>query len=251
MLWTQLMLADPSFGQDVPKPMVHKLETDLGAHRRDRATSHSCEDFEGSRDNAARVRRHDFAVSSAGERAGGRAGEERLGSAPVCRTVRVELWCKDLFPGSPSRLREIQRMERRGAQGAEAAWCSNAIREGRGHTRQVFAHPRSRRLAIFWFCWRCGFYTAKCVQGLSGLCLGTVQSRGGCSRMSRRTGTRRMEVGCRSLAGVSARGVRGLGPGRDGGWDWCAMRTVKCEMVIRAFFCDTRRRCEGPQFHSL
>ena len=93
------------------------LATDLGAHGRDRSTSHSCELGEGSGDNAA-----------AGERAGGRAGEERLGSTPVCRTVRTELSCMGFFPGlvgqvlgSHSRIRETQRLERRGAQGAGAA----------------------------------------------------------------------------------------------------------------------------------
>ena len=91
--------------------------TDLGAHRRDRATPLSGEVCEGSRDNAARARRHDFAVVAAGERAGGRAGEESLSSAPVIRTVRTELQRKGYVPGlvgpvpgSLSRLREIQRM---------------------------------------------------------------------------------------------------------------------------------------------
>ena len=37
---------------------------------------------EGSRDDAARARRHNLSVGAAGGRAGGRAGEERLSSAP-------------------------------------------------------------------------------------------------------------------------------------------------------------------------
>ena len=34
----------------------------------------------------------------------------------------------------------------------------------------------------FWFCWRCGFYTARRVKGLAGLCRGIVQSRDGVLR---------------------------------------------------------------------
>ena len=40
--------------------------------------------------HATMQRRHDLAVAVAGERAGGRAGEERVGSAPVCQQVRAE-----------------------------------------------------------------------------------------------------------------------------------------------------------------
>ena len=76
------------------------LETDLGTYRPDGATPHSCEMGEGSRDDAARARRHDLAVAlAASERAGGRAGEERLGSALVCQTVSAELSCKGPVPG--------------------------------------------------------------------------------------------------------------------------------------------------------
>ena len=75
------------------------LETDLEEHRRDRTTPHSREMGEGRRDGAARARRHDLAVAAAGARAGGRAGEERLGSAPVCEIFRAELSCTGLVPG--------------------------------------------------------------------------------------------------------------------------------------------------------
>ena len=61
-------------------------------------------------------------MTAAGERAGGPAGEERVVSAPVCQTGRAELPRKvGTVPGSPLRLRETQRVDRRGAHGAEAA----------------------------------------------------------------------------------------------------------------------------------
>ena len=88
----------------------------------------------------------------------------RFDSASVCRTVRAELPCKGLFPGlvgevpgSSSRLREIQRLERCGSQGAKAA--PHAAWEAGGaptrtvkeecHARQVLAHTRWRRRATF------------------------------------------------------------------------------------------------------
>ena len=38
---------------------------------------------------------------------------------------------------------------------------------------------RAKDLGKFWFCWRCGFYTAQRVKGLARQCRGAVQSRGG------------------------------------------------------------------------
>ena len=104
------------------------LETDLGAHRRYQNTSHSGGMGEGPRDNAACACMHDLSVAVAGERAGGHAGEERLCSSSWCHASREKLQCKGLYlgmvgevVGSASRPREVRRLERRGAQGAEAA----------------------------------------------------------------------------------------------------------------------------------
>ena len=141
--------------------LVHlrvNLETNLEAHRRDRYTSHSGGMGEEPRDNAACARKHDLFVAVAGERACGRAGEERLCSSSKCRASRAKLECKGLFlwmigevPGSASRLREIHTLERRDAESAAAA--AHASREAGGlptgaaeevrHTRQVFAHTHA------------------------------------------------------------------------------------------------------------
>ena len=80
-------------------------------------------------DDAARAQWHDHAGAAAGERAGGREGEDRLGSSPVCRTVRAELPQKGhalglvgRVPGPSSRLRGIQRI------GATLrAWCRGSV----------------------------------------------------------------------------------------------------------------------------
>ena len=75
-----------------------------------------------------------------------------------CRASRAKVQCKGMFlgmvgevPGSASLQREIQRLERRGAEGAEAV--AHAAREDGGvptraakeesHTRQVFAHAHA------------------------------------------------------------------------------------------------------------
>ena len=136
------------------------MEKDLGAHRRDRSTSHAGGMGEGPRDDAACAHGHNFSVAVAGERTCGRVGEERLCSSSKCRASRVTLQCKGLFlgtvgevpvPGSASRTREIQRLERRGAQSAAAA--AHAAREDgslparagkeESHTRKVFAHAHA------------------------------------------------------------------------------------------------------------
>ena len=104
------------------------------------------------------VRAGTISVAVAGERAGGRAGEERLCSSSKCCVSRAKLQCKDLFlgmvgevPGSASRPLEIQMMERRGAQSAAAT--AHAAREAGGlptgaaveesHTRQFVAHAHA------------------------------------------------------------------------------------------------------------
>ena len=106
------------------------LETDLGAHRRDRPHLIYVKWVRGSRDDAARARRHDLAVRAACERAGGRAGEVKVGSAPVCQTVRAEStrqghvhgWHSCWVAFTPS---WIHRMERRAAEGA--AWEAGGV----------------------------------------------------------------------------------------------------------------------------
>ena len=113
---------------------------------------------EGPRDDAARARKHDFSVAFAGERAGGRPGEERLCSSSQRCTSRAKLQCKGLFLGmvgevlgSASRQRGTQRMVRRGARSPAAA--AHAARKAgtiptraakeESHTRQVFAHAHA------------------------------------------------------------------------------------------------------------
>ena len=109
---------------------------------------------EGPRDNAARACRHDWSVAVTGERAGGRVGEERL-FVQVSRKSSFNagafLGLVSQVPGSLSRLRQIQRLERRCAQSAVAA--AHAAREvgslptraakEESHTRQVFAHAHA------------------------------------------------------------------------------------------------------------
>ena len=96
-------------------------------------------------------------MAVAGERAGGRAGEERSALHPS-RESRAKLQRKDLVPGlvgevpgSASCIRETQRLERRGAQSAAAAahaargswWSSTRAAKEASHTRQVFAHAHA------------------------------------------------------------------------------------------------------------
>ena len=54
----------------------------------------------------------------------------------------------------------------------------------------------------FWFCWRCGFYTAARVQGLAGQCRGIVQSHGGAQEAQggQEPKGRRLAVGARQAA---------------------------------------------------
>ena len=112
---------------------------------------------EGPRDSSARARRHYLSLwqSQANELADEQA---KKGSTSKCRSSRAKLLCKGLVlglvgevPGSASRLREIQRLERCGAQGtmaaAYAAWEADGVptRAGKAesHARQVLAHAHS------------------------------------------------------------------------------------------------------------
>ena len=73
----------------------------------------------------------------------------------------------------------------------------------------------------FWFCWRCGFNAVKRVQGLAGRCHRIPQSCGGVLKKlkaGRNPKKRRLVVGVNLAGCVSARGVRGRGPGCDESW---------------------------------
>ena len=131
--------------------------------------------------------------------------------------IRAKLQCKGLFlgmvgevPGSASRQREIQRVERRGAQCAAAG--AHTLREAGGlptraaeeesHTRQVFAQAHAGEDGQILVLLKCGFYTAQRVKALAGRYRGVVQSRGGVLRSSRMAVTQRTDAGWRNQLGM-------------------------------------------------
>ena len=182
MLWTRLMLADLSFGQDVPIAAGRDAWSTAPE-----GSSSTRRLGDGSRDNAARARRHDLFVAVADERAGGRAGEQRLCSSSKCRASRAKLQCKGTVLGmvgevlgSASRPRETQWLERRGAEGAEAlvVFQREPRRKRATHVKLSPTHMLVKT-GNFWFCWRCGFHTVHRVKRPAGRCCGIVQSQGG------------------------------------------------------------------------
>ena len=202
------------------------LETDLVAHRRDRATPR----VKWVKGHATMQHMREGTSSlwqlQANE-LGGRAGEERFASASVCQTVRTEL------RGSPSRHRETQKVERRGAMGAEAAsyavWAGGGVPTGtakeEGHTRQVFAHSHAGEdwyflvLLEVWILHR----KVSARAGWTGV-VASSKSAAECSKSSRRAGTQRLsepvrQAEFRHVASADATKV---------GWDWC---DVTREMV--------------------
>ena len=120
---------------------------------------------EGPRDDCACASRHDTSVAASGERAVGRAGEERICSSSKCRASRAKLQRKDLFPGmvgevpgSASCICETQRLERppecsgSGAR-CQGSWWSSKTSRGRRephtHTQSFRARTRWQRRASF------------------------------------------------------------------------------------------------------
>ena len=124
-----------------------------------------------------------------GERAGGRAGEERLGSAPE-QNYRASTsflgWLAEFlgrfhafvkFRGWSDVAPRVQR-QRRMLPGKLVVFQREPRRKRATHAKFSRTHTLAET-GNFWFCWRCGFHTARRVQEPAGRCRGIVQRRGG------------------------------------------------------------------------
>ena len=189
----------------------------MGAHRRDRNTSHSSGIGEGPRHDAARAGRHDLSVAVAGERAAQfeqnyRARASFLGwlakfLGRLHAFVKLTGW---------SDVTSTAQRQRRTLPRKLVVFQREPQRKRATHAKFSRTHKLAKT-GKFWFCWRCGFYTAQRAKGLAERCRGIVQCPSGVLRKLK-DGRNPKDGRWLTCGGPGGRGT--------GGYDGCWMGLV-------------------------
>ena len=194
------------------------LETDLGAHRRDRKGHATMQHVRAGTASLWHLQANELVDEQAQKAPALHPNAARVQSCSArdsflgwLAKFQGRLRAHVKFRGWSDLAPRVQRQ--RGTLSGKLAVIRREPRRNQSDTRKISRTHTLAKTGNCWFCWRCGFCTAQRGKGLAGRCRGVMQSRSGA--LWKLKDGRNPKDG---RSGGANLGPGGRGPGGDGSW---------------------------------